>query len=119
VFYGWYIVIAVSLIAGFNSFLYIYGFTSFINPVINTFGWTRAQVSTALSLNYIIRGVLDPFMGFLVDRWYDMEEGDVLFAPRPIKHGTRNPAGGSQEPFICLGSAAPPQADLYTLAGYL
>ncbi len=57
--------------------------------------------------------------GFLVDRWYDMEEGDVLFAPRPIKHGTRNPAGGSKEPFICLGSAAPPQADLYTLAGYL
>ena len=68
-FYGWYIVIAVSLIAGFNSFLYIYGFTSFINPVIGTFGWTSAQVSTALSLNYIVRGVLDPFMGFLIDRW--------------------------------------------------
>ena len=46
--------------------------------------------------------------GFLVDRWHDMEEGDVMFAPRPIKHGTRNPAGRSKEPFICLGSAGPP-----------
>lgn len=57
--------------------------------------------------------------GFLVDRWYDMEEGDVLFAPYPVKHGTRNPAGGSKEPFICTGAAAPPQIDLYQLAGYL
>ncbi len=57
--------------------------------------------------------------GFLVDRWYDMEEGDVLFAPYPVKHGTRNSAEGSEEPFICTGAAAPPQIDLYRLAGYL
>lgn len=57
--------------------------------------------------------------GYLVDRWYDMEEGDVMFAPRNIRHGTRNPAGSGQEPFICLGSAAPPQLDLYNLAKYM
>jgi len=57
--------------------------------------------------------------GYLVDRWYDMEEGDVLFAPRPIKHGTRNHDERSEEPFICTGAAAPPQMELYRLAGYL
>jgi len=40
-----------------------------------------------------------------------MEEGDVLFASYPVKHGTRDPAGGSEEPFICTGAAAPPQID--------
>jgi gentisate 1,2-dioxygenase len=56
--------------------------------------------------------------GYLVDRWYDMAEGDVLHAPRGVKHGTRNPAG-SKDAFICTGAAAPPQMDLYRLAGYL
>jgi gentisate 1,2-dioxygenase len=56
--------------------------------------------------------------GFLVDRWYDMAEGDVLHAPRTVRHGTRNPAGNRGE-FICTGAAAPPQMELYRLAGYL
>lgn len=57
--------------------------------------------------------------GFLVDQWYEMEEGDIMYAPSPIKHGSRNPTGGSEEAFILLGSAAPPQMELYRLAGYL
>jgi quercetin dioxygenase-like cupin family protein len=57
--------------------------------------------------------------GFLIDRWYDMEAGDVLYAPSQVKHGTRNPAGDIEEPFICTGAAAPPQLELYRLAGYL
>lgn len=56
--------------------------------------------------------------GYLVDRWLDMNEGDVLYAPHGVKHGTRN-HNNSGEPFICTGAAAPPQADLYKLAGYL
>ncbi len=56
--------------------------------------------------------------GYLVDRWLDMKEGDVLHAPRGVTHGTRNHrrSGGD---FICTGAAAPPQADLYRIAGYL
>jgi quercetin dioxygenase-like cupin family protein len=57
--------------------------------------------------------------GFLVDRWYDMEEGDVMFAPRQVKHGTRKPPGRGGEVFIATGSAAPPQMELYRLGGYL
>ena len=57
--------------------------------------------------------------GFLVDGWHDMNEGDVLYAPQGVRHGTRSPEGGGQEPFVCTGAAAPPQMELYRLAGYL
>ena len=56
--------------------------------------------------------------GYLVDCWLEMNEGDVLYAPQGVKHGTRNHAA-SGEPFICTGAAAPPQEDLYKKAGYL
>jgi quercetin dioxygenase-like cupin family protein len=56
--------------------------------------------------------------GYLVDHWIDMNEGDVLHAPKGVKHGTRNNKS-SGEPFVCTGAAAPPQADLYKKAGYL
>ena len=57
--------------------------------------------------------------GFLVDQWYHMNEGDVLYAPRQVKHGTRSYDDSNKEAFICTGAAAPPQMELYRLAGYL
>ncbi|MFC1953444.1 MFS transporter [Chloroflexota bacterium] len=68
-FYGWYIVTASALIMSYNSFLFIYGFTSFINPIINTFGWSYTQVSLAITVRSITSGTLNPFLGALVDRW--------------------------------------------------
>ncbi|MFC1946105.1 cupin domain-containing protein [Chloroflexota bacterium] len=56
--------------------------------------------------------------GYLDDGWYDMAEGDVLYAPRNVRHGTRNHRTGGED-FICTGAAGPPQADLYRLAGYM
>jgi quercetin dioxygenase-like cupin family protein len=56
--------------------------------------------------------------GFLVDHWYDMEEGDVMYAPSPIKHGSGN-LSSNKDPFICTGAGVPPQLDLYCLAEYL
>jgi len=56
--------------------------------------------------------------GYLGDRWIDMKEGYVLYAPKGVKHGTRNQFS-TGTPFICTGAAAPPQSDLYRLAGYL
>lgn len=52
------------------------------------------------------------------DSWYEVKEGDVLYAPCHIRHGTRN-NNESGEPFICTGAAALPQMDLCRLAGYL
>ncbi len=55
---------------------------------------------------------------YLDDQWYDVAEGDVLYAPAGVWHGTRNPATNT-EPFITIGCASPPQLDLYERAGYV
>jgi MFS family permease len=68
-FYGWYIVFASAVIMGYNSFLYIYGFTSFINPIIATFGWTYSQITLAMTVRSVTTGLLNPFIGALADRW--------------------------------------------------
>lgn len=57
--------------------------------------------------------------GYCFDGWRPMEQGSLLFAPRGVAHGTRLPAGGDPEPFICVGAGAPPQKDLYRVAGYM
>lgn len=54
---------------------------------------------------------------FLVDRWYPVKKGDVLYAPPGIPHGTRKPAD-SEGKFITVGVATPPQLDLYNRIGY-
>ncbi|MFC1954574.1 MFS transporter [Chloroflexota bacterium] len=68
-FYGWYIVAASALIMSYNSLLFIYGFSTFINPIVNTYGWSYAQISLARSVRAIATGAINPFLGALVDRW--------------------------------------------------
>lgn len=54
---------------------------------------------------------------YLHDKWIDVQEGDVVYAPEGILHGTRNPAQNT-EVFITIGCAAPPQLDMYQRSGY-
>ena len=54
---------------------------------------------------------------YLKDRWLDVEEGDVVYAPPGVLHGTRNPSSNT-EVFVTLGCASPPQLDLYEKANY-
>lgn len=69
VFYGWYIVGATLLFSIFNSTLFAYGFTAFLTPMSQTYGWTMAQISLASSLRGLETGLLDPFIGMASDRW--------------------------------------------------
>jgi MFS transporter, OFA family, oxalate/formate antiporter len=69
IFFGWYIVAATLTFLTFNSTLFVYGFTAFLNPVAETYGWTFAQISLAGSLRGLETGVLDPFVGMMADRW--------------------------------------------------
>lgn len=54
---------------------------------------------------------------YLYDRWIPVEEGDVVYAPAGVPHGTRNPATNT-ELFVTIGIATPPQADLYNKLNY-
>ncbi len=69
VFFGWIIVATGLFFSTYNSVLFVYGFTAFMDPIAVTFGWTYAQVSLASSLRGLETGSLDPLVGFAVDRW--------------------------------------------------
>ena len=69
IFYGWYIVAAGMLLATFNSMIFGYGWTAFVNPILATFGWSMAQFSLASSLRSMETGVFNPLWGVAVDRW--------------------------------------------------
>ena len=69
VFYGWYIVAAALIFSMYNSTLFAYGFTAFMNPIAASFGWSFARISLASSLRGVEVGALDPFIGMASDRW--------------------------------------------------
>lgn len=55
---------------------------------------------------------------YLKDHWIDVQEGDIVYAPEGVPHGTRNSEGNTGM-FITMGCAAPPQFDLYYKSGYV
>lgn len=68
-FYGWYIVAASVVLVAFNSMVYIYGWTAFVDPIIGTFGWSVAQISLASSLRGVEQGIFNPVWGVAADRF--------------------------------------------------
>jgi MFS transporter, OFA family, oxalate/formate antiporter len=51
-----------------------YGWTLFVNPIADKFGWTRAAIQVAFSIFVLTETWLVPIEGYLVDR----------FGPRPV-----------------------------------
>jgi MFS transporter, OFA family, oxalate/formate antiporter len=68
-FYGWYIVIAGSAVCLFYSAIFTYGWTSFITPILTTFGWSVTELSLVSTLRGFEVGVFNPFLGSAVDRF--------------------------------------------------
>jgi len=69
IFYGWWIVLACSLIGFYVGGIIFYGFTAFFEPIRVEFGWSYTQISLAASLRGLEMGIFSPFVGFLVDRF--------------------------------------------------
>jgi len=67
-FYGWWVVIAATIMSFFADGSLFFGFTVFFNPIRQTFGWSAAVMSFAFSIHRIGMGILSPIVGFLVDR---------------------------------------------------
>lgn len=69
IFYGWWIVLACFLISAYVGGVVFFGFTAFIDPIREEFGWSHTQISLAVSLRGLEMGVFAPIVGFLVDRY--------------------------------------------------
>jgi len=69
IFYGWWIVLASSLISLYVGGIVFFGFTAFFEPIREEFGWSYTQISFAASLRGLEVGVFAPLVGFLVDRF--------------------------------------------------
>jgi len=68
VFYGWWMVLISATVRFFESGTFFYGFTTFFNPIKNTFGWGATETSVAFSLQRLEMGAMGPVSGFLVDK---------------------------------------------------
>ena len=67
-FYGWWMVMAATILNFFAGGTFVYGFTVFFNPIRNTFGWGAAVTSVAFALQRFESGLLEAIAGFLVDK---------------------------------------------------
>jgi sugar phosphate permease len=68
-FYGWYIVAAITAIGIIVGGTTYYGFTAMVNPIAATMGWGYAQIALAMTLRGVESGVMNPIMGAVADRW--------------------------------------------------
>ena len=69
IFYGWWIVLATSIICmiGYGTWLYCFGV--FFKPMASEFGWTRAETAGAYSFRGIQGGLSSPIVGWAVDKY--------------------------------------------------
>jgi sugar phosphate permease len=69
VFYGWWIVAAIFFISAYANGVVFYSFTAVLQPVVEEFGWSYAQVSFAVSIRGFETGIVGPVVGLLFDRF--------------------------------------------------
>jgi MFS family permease len=67
IYYGWIMLSAIMLMT-FASSGSRFSFGVFMQPMSETFGWDRAQLALAASLNLLMSGLLRPIAGLLADR---------------------------------------------------
>lgn len=67
-YYGWRIVAVAFLTHCLNVGCVFYSFGVFFTPLIEEFGWTRAQISWGFSSVSIVGALWSPFVGRVVDR---------------------------------------------------
>ncbi len=69
IFYGWWIVLATSIIHFWGAGIFYYSFTAFFNPLVEEFHWSYAATSFAMSFRSLETGVAAPIVGFLTDKY--------------------------------------------------
>jgi len=67
-FYGW-VIVGISVISNILIYGIRHSFSVFFSPILDEFGWSRANIAFMFSLNIFIYGFLAPVAGILVNRW--------------------------------------------------
>jgi sugar phosphate permease len=67
-FYGWIILACAMTIIAMSSGTR-FSFGVILKPLTDQFGWDRASVAFMASISVLISGLLQPGLGWLVDRW--------------------------------------------------
>lgn len=68
IFYGWWVIAAVSLLYAVASGIYWSGFSFYFLPITQDLGISRTSMSLALGLGRLVGGLQGPLAGYLVDR---------------------------------------------------
>jgi MFS family permease len=69
IFYGYWILLAATLLHFLDSGLYFYGFSVFYNPIRLEYGWSAAAVAGAISFSRLEGGIEGPIVGYLIERF--------------------------------------------------
>jgi sugar phosphate permease len=69
VFYGIWIVIAGFVLLFLYAGAGFYSFSIFIKPFEDTFGWSRAAVSFAMSIYFMMHGICAPLVGYMTEKY--------------------------------------------------
>ena len=67
-FYG-YVVVAAAFFIQFMAWGINNSFGVFFNPLLSEFGWLRVTISGAVSINFLVHGLVSIFVGGLNDRF--------------------------------------------------
>ena len=68
IYRGWWIVSAIFLASAFTVGSDRYAFGLFVEPLEETFGWSRTQISASLSFA-AVSGLMAPLFGWIMDRY--------------------------------------------------
>ncbi len=68
IYYGWY-VLAGSALVVFGVLGIQFSFGVFLKPMTEEFGWSRATLSLAFGITFMLAGLLRPLAGYLADRY--------------------------------------------------
>ncbi len=69
IYYGWWIVAASFILLFLYAGAGFYSFSIFIHPLENAFGWSRSQISLAISIYLLVHGISAPGVGYLIERF--------------------------------------------------
>lgn len=68
VYYGWVVAVTVAaLLAVASGARFLFGVV--LKPVSEEFGWGRADLATAVTINVVLLSCFQPLIGLAVDRW--------------------------------------------------